>query len=79
MRTIMARPLTAPAFAPFGDVIALREAPTAFTVGAPKRRRGGVLAETEAERNRRRDQQQQQQRQHEHAGKRARRELAEWR
>lgn len=28
MRTIMARPLTAPAFAPFGDVIALREAPT---------------------------------------------------
>ncbi|WP_197919150.1 ureidoglycolate lyase [Thiosulfatihalobacter marinus] len=28
MRTIMARPLTAPAFAPFGDVIALRDAPT---------------------------------------------------
>lgn len=28
MKTIMARPLTAPAFAPFGDVIALREAPT---------------------------------------------------
>ena len=28
MKTIMARPLTAPAFAPFGDVIALRDAPT---------------------------------------------------
>ena len=28
MKTIMARPLTAPAFAPVGDVIALREAPT---------------------------------------------------
>lgn len=28
MKTIMARPLTAPAFAPFGDVIALRETPT---------------------------------------------------